>query len=97
MPVNTQFISGSVRYIISEIADEFAIWELTNNEIEQIKKETQNSRQRNTRHKVNPQIKNVVYILLESFLSVSSDLFVDGKEITPFLNRLKKDSNTYYN
>ena len=66
-------------YIISEIADEFAIWELTNNEIEQIRKETQNSRQRNTRHKVNPQIKNVVYILLESFLSVSSDLFVDGK------------------
>lgn len=41
--------------------------------------------------------KNVVYILLESFLSVSSDLFVDGKEITPFLNKLKKDSNTYYN
>ena len=97
MPVNAQFISGSVRYIILEIADEFAIWELTNNEIEQIKKETQNSRQWNTRHKVNPQIKNVVYILLESFLSVSSDLFVDGKEITPFLNRLKKDSNTYYN
>lgn len=41
--------------------------------------------------------KNVVFILLESFLSITSDLIVDGIEITPTLNSLKKLPGTYYN
>ena len=42
-------------------------------------------------------IKNVVFILLESFLSISSDLVIDGKRITPFLDSLKHSKDVYYN
>lgn len=41
--------------------------------------------------------KNLIFIIVESYLAVTSDLVVDGKEITPFLNRLKRDSSVYYN
>lgn len=40
---------------------------------------------------------NLVFIIVESYLSVTSDLVVDGKEITPFLNRLKREKGVYYN
>ena len=41
--------------------------------------------------------KNVIFILMESYMSFTSDLIIGGKEITPFLNSLKKDSSVYYN
>ena len=42
-------------------------------------------------------IKNVIFILVESYLSVTSDLVIEGKEITPNLNKLKHDSTVYFN
>ena len=42
-------------------------------------------------------IKNIIFILVESYLSVTSDLVVDGKEITPNLNKLRHDSTVYFN
>lgn len=41
--------------------------------------------------------KNLIFILVESYLSATSDLKVDGKEITPFLNKLKRKDECYYN
>ena len=41
--------------------------------------------------------KNLIFVIVESYLAVTSDLTVNGKEITPFLNRLKRDSAVYYN
>lgn len=41
--------------------------------------------------------RNLIFIIVESYLSATSDLKVDGKEITPFLNQLKRDSSVYYN
>ena len=41
--------------------------------------------------------KNVVFILLESFLSAPIDFSVDGEEVTPFLNTLKTKPGVYYN
>lgn len=41
--------------------------------------------------------KNLVFILVESYLSLTSDLLVNGKEITPYLNQLRHLDNTYYN
>ena len=41
--------------------------------------------------------KNLIFILVESYLSATSDLKVDGKEITPFLNNLKRKSECFYN
>ena len=44
-----------------------------------------------------PEIENVIFIIIESYLSLTSDLYIDGKEITPNLNRLKHTKNVYYN
>ena len=41
--------------------------------------------------------KNLILIIVESYLSITSDILVDGKEVTPFLNSLKHDSTIYYN
>lgn len=41
--------------------------------------------------------KNIIFIIVESYMSFSSDMKVKGKEITPFLNSLRHDSSTYYN
>lgn len=41
--------------------------------------------------------KNVVFILVESFLSCVSDMTIDGIEITPNLNELKREQTVYYN
>lgn len=40
---------------------------------------------------------NVVFILVESFMSFVTDMKVSGKDVTPFLNSLKNDSTIYYN
>jgi len=41
--------------------------------------------------------KNLIIILVESLLSCVSDLSIQGEEVTPFLNSLKKYDCTYYN
>ena len=41
--------------------------------------------------------KNLIFILVESYLSETADLVVDGHEITPFMNRLKTERNVYFN
>lgn len=70
---------------------------LTDAQRKDISDEYKNHVNRNTAHVVNRDIQNVLFIIVESYLSVTSDLVVDGKEITPYLNSLKRDSNVYYN
>ena len=62
-----------------------------------IEKEYSDHSQRITGRTAPNNIQNVIFILVESYLSVTSDLVVDGQEITPNLNKLKRDSNVYYN
>lgn len=62
-----------------------------------IEKECKNNKLRVTGKTADGKIQNVIFILAESYLSVLSDLWVDGQEITPYLNALKRDSNVYYN
>ena len=40
---------------------------------------------------------NIIFILVESYMSFVSDMKYNNNEITPFLNSLKRDSNVYYN
>ena len=40
---------------------------------------------------------NIVFIIVESYLSVVSDLKVNGKEVTPYLNSLKQLQEGYFN
>ena len=71
--------------------------ELTKEQESAIEKEFSDHRQRITGRTAPDNIKNVIFILVESYLAVTSDLVVDGQEITPNLNKLKRDSNVYYN
>lgn len=96
-PNLAHFQTGCIRVIIYEIFDSLHKTELTEEQRKQIEVYYQDYSQRTSYHKRNPNIKNVIFILLESFLSSPIDKIVDGKEITPFLNSLKRDSNVYYN
>lgn len=96
-PNKTRFETGTIRVLCGEVYDLFHVVELTDQQREEIKSEAADFSQRVTGHLVNPAIRNVIIIVLESFLSSPIDLKVDGKEITPFLNILKRDSDTYYN
>lgn len=71
--------------------------ELTKEQEAAIEKEYSDHSQRITGRTAPNNIQNVIFILVESYLSVTSDLVVDGQEITPNLNKLKRDSNVYYN
>ena len=70
---------------------------LTKEQDATIEKEYSDHSQRITGRTAQNNIQNVIFILVESYLSVTSDLVVDGQEITPNLNKLKRDSNVYYN
>lgn len=43
------------------------------------------------------QPRNIIFIIVESYMSFVGDMKVDGKEVTPFLNCLRKDSSVFYN
>ena len=96
-PNLAHFQTGCVRVFFCELFDKYYVLELTPEQKKQIEVFYLDHSQRVTNHKRNPQIRNVIFILLESFLSAPIDLKVDGKEITPFLNSLKRDSDVYYN
>ncbi len=96
-PNLAHFQTGCVRVLLFELYDMFHVTQLTEEQKKQIKRYYSDHSLRSTNHLRNANIKNVIFILLESFLSAPIDLKVDGKEITPFLNSLKRDSDVYYN
>ena len=96
-PNDTYFNAGVVRTLSAELYEIIFPMELSNEQKKNIIKVYKRYSERSTKHEVNPQIKNVVFIMLESFMSVSSDLIVDGKRIIPFLDSLKHSNDTYYN
>lgn len=95
-PKFSSFERGCIRCLFAEFyVDIQGTIELTEEQLIQIRREsnrvivqTQNS---NTSHM------NVIFIIVESYMSFTSDMRVDGIEITPFLNSLKRDSTVYYN
>lgn len=93
----TVFHRGSLRTLfLDHLFDRDKI-ELTKEQKKEIDEFINDHHLRVTGRTAPDNIKNIIFILVESYLSVSSDLVVDGKEITPNLNRLKHDSNVYYN
>lgn len=47
--------------------------------------------------KTHPNVRNVIFILVESYMSFTVNMKVKGREVTPFLNSLYRDSTVYYN
>ena len=71
--------------------------ELTEEQRKEIEREYMDYTERTVSGRTVEGEKNLIFIIVESYLSATSDLVVDGKEITPFLNSLKRDSSVYYN
>lgn len=96
-PNLSHFQTGCVRVALFELYDMLHVIKLTEEQKKQIEAYYSDHSLRSSNHQRNPKIKNLIFILLESFLSSPIDLKVDGKDVTPFLNSLKRDSNIYYN
>ena len=93
----TCFQRGSLRFLIQpQIHAFFSINTLTQKQIDLINREIYAQDKRITKSNI-PNIENIIFIIIESYLSITSDMVVDGKEITPYLNALKKDSTVCYN
>ena len=93
----TVFHKGFFRKLIVDQLKRKSKLELTKEQEAAIEKEYSDHSQRVTGRTAPDHVKNVIFILVESYLSVTSDLVVDGQEITPNLNKLKRDSNVYFN
>lgn len=97
-PLYTNFQRGSIRNLCFGFYDTyFNDHELTDDERREIADElTALSPLQSSDHAA-PEVKNVIIILVESYMSPTVGLKVGGKEVTPFLNALAADSTVYYN
>lgn len=93
----TYFHKGFFRKYVLDPLSYGGDMKLTKEQEEEIEKYYSDQSQRVTGRTAPDNVKNVIFILVESYLAVTSDLFVDGQEITPNLNQLKRDSNVFYN
>ncbi len=94
----SSFHRGSFRQlVIPSVYHYFSTKELSKEQNRSIETEYKNHRERVSNSTDKVKNKNLILIIVESYLSVTSDLIVDGKEVTPFLNSLRHDSTVYYN
>ena len=93
----TVFHKGFFRKMVIDQLSRDSEMKLTKEQEQEIEKAYSDHSLRVTGRTAPENVKNVIFILVESYLSVTSDLVVDGKEITPYMNRLKRDSTVYFN
>ena len=97
-PVYSNFQRGSLRTLGYQLLENFGgTMELSDSQKEALKKEIRELRPKQVCASSHPAVRNVIFILVESYMSFTVDLKVGGEEITPFLNSLNRDSATYYN
>jgi len=97
-PVYSNFQRGSLRVLGYQIWESIGgNMELSDVQKKIIKKELGILRPQQICASSHPKVKNVIFVLVESYMSFAVDMKIGGKEVTPFLNSLKRDPNTYYN
>ena len=96
-PNMTRFNAGSIRILAWEFYDVLHKFELQPEQKAAIDKEAADLQWRVSPYGGSCRAKNVVFVVLESFLSNPIGLTVEGKEITPYLNTLVKNDSVYYN
>lgn len=98
LPIFTNFNRGSIRSIGAEIyADLQGTMEITDGKMKTISNTIDLvQKKRNSTGDIKKQ-RNVIFILVESLMSFPIDMKVGNREVTPFLNLLKRDSLVYYN
>ena len=97
-PNNTAFRRGTLRTLLYEFAlnSQGAI-ELTEEQRGLIAAETEAAKSDIAKTTGSLTGKNVIFIIVESYMSFTSDMSVGGREVTPCLNSLKRDTATYFN
>ncbi len=94
----SSFHRGTIRHNFFPLLHQIFInKELTDEQRANIKKEYFDHRERISDSTEKVKDKNLIIIIVESYLSVTSDLIIEEEEVTPFLNSLKHDSTVYYN
>ena len=97
LPIYANFHNGSVKSLtIETILESQGETKLNKGQRILIEKELRYSRESLT-YKEDVKVRNVVFILVESYMSFVTDMIVDGREVTPCLNALKRDTTVYYN
>ncbi len=97
-PVMSYYRRGSIKMLNIGIYEHMQKnIELNKKQIAIIQKSIKESKKGMYGHMDSNKQKNVIFILVESYMSFVSDMVVNGREVTPFLNSLKRDSSTYYN
>ena len=97
-PIIAHFVRGEIRIICLEIIHSIQDnKELTEEQLSDIESFSSESRNSISNYVKTSPSANVIFILVESYMSFTSDLKIEGREVTPFLNSLKKDSTVYYN
>lgn len=95
-PNMSHFHNGCLRVCAYELYDMLHMTVLSEEQRKEITSYYLDKSKRLTHHQ-SPKVQNLIFILMESFLSAPIDFKVDGKEVTPFLNQLKRESDVYYN
>ncbi len=97
-PVMSYFRRGSIKMLSIGIYENMQKnIQLNKKQIDIILKSSKESKDSMYGYKDLTNRKNVIFILVESYMSFVSDMLVNGREVTPFLNSLKRESSTYYN
>lgn len=97
-PVYANFQRGSIRSIGYGVLENLAgTTELTDIQKREIKEELNALKPVQECAKSHLNIRNVIFIVVESYMSFTVNMKVKGKEVTPFLNSLYRDSTVYYN
>lgn len=96
-PNNAVFRRGCIRTLLYESYLDFqGTTKLSDEQRKQISNEIEKAQSRISKIKdVNSN--NIIFILVESYMSFTSDMTVNGREVTPFLNSLKRDTTVYFN
>ena len=97
-PIYATFHRGSIRMLLTEsLMNLSGPMNLSEHQMQMIKNEVDDISEKQRVSTINQDIRNVIFILVESYMAFTSDLIVENKEVTPYLNSLKRDSTVYYN
>jgi len=97
-PVYANFQRGSIRSLGYGIIENLSgAMVLTDIQMKAIQEEIDVLKPTQECANTHPDIRNVIFILVESYMSFTVNMKVKGREVTPFLNSLYRDSTVYYN
>lgn len=97
-PIYANFVRGSLRSILSEIMLEMqGKMEISDEQMGIIEQHVASTRRGHVTNFDIIRPENVIFILVESYMSFTSGMKVGNREVTPCLNALRNDSSVYYN